>query len=377
METQQQSTKVKEYDPIEQGLDDLRERFKEVPDVTTKEGFKLVKTNLKEYRATKKNLEDTRKGAKAAALEYGRKVDSEAKRIGAALEDIFGPHKAAKEAEEQRLAEIEEAEAKAAAERVAAIQKRMEGMKQIFVESVGMTSEIITNRLTGLTDLDINESSFGDFELEARQMRDALIGKMTTLIETTKASEEMAIKFEAHEREREIQEKVQREKDIEEQKKRDEEAIKLKAENDAMRAELDAQKAKQEEEQRIINEREAEIRAQEKRIETEKREAAEEVRQANLRANEEFARKQREEEVEKLTLKRIQELEEEIKIQEAEEKKEREDAEALAKKEAKLRRHKLAEILDDYVGSMNRTDDLIDAIENNEIPFVSLDWCKE
>lgn len=92
----------------------------------TPEGYREVAKAIAVTRTLRVNVEKTRKELKASALEYGRRVDSEAKRITALLEEIETPLKDAKQAvddekarikAEQEAKERAELEAKEAAER--------------------------------------------------------------------------------------------------------------------------------------------------------------------------------------------------------------------------------------------------------------------
>jgi hypothetical protein len=74
-------------------------------DYESRDGAKEAKSHIRGIRSVKGALEKARKQAKAAALEYGRRVDSEAKEIEAELDAMIEVH-------ERPLKEIEEREAR-------------------------------------------------------------------------------------------------------------------------------------------------------------------------------------------------------------------------------------------------------------------------
>lgn len=375
---------VSAYGDIENGLKIVREQLKEVPDAATKEGYKAIVEVMKVKRKLKKELVAAHKTTKAEALAFCRVVDGEKNRIMASLDDSFEGHLNAKQTQDDIQAKIDAEEAEAAAQRVRDIQNRMEGLKQVFYEAVGQTSEIVGNRLEGLRAITIDDGDYGDFAMDAMSIKAALIGKLETLYESTKTQEEMEAKIMAQELELEKQRETQRIKDEieeqerrlredQEQEKRDAEAAKLKAENDAMRAELEAQKAEQEEAQRIIDEKNAAIKAEQEHIEEEKRNAAEAAQRFEDQRIANALAAQRKKEA-AAALKKQQE---EWAIEEAEEKKQREEAEALAQKEAVDRRCKLAANLQNWRQGPQQAEDLIKLIEEERISYIRIDWTQK
>lgn len=92
----------------------------------TKEGYEEVRLALGRLRTARTSIEARRKELKADSLEYGRRVDSAAKKLTAMVEEIEQPLQAKKDAVDQTEAQAKraaedaaraEAEAKAKAER--------------------------------------------------------------------------------------------------------------------------------------------------------------------------------------------------------------------------------------------------------------------
>ncbi|QDV09310.1 hypothetical protein Poly30_48680 [Planctomycetes bacterium Poly30] len=106
------------YSPTDAGIAELAAKAGglQIEDIDDREGYQAVSTVRKEVKAVRVQVEKTRKALKADALEYGRAVDTEAKRITAALLEIEEPlHEQEKLIDEQRAERraAEEAAAKA------------------------------------------------------------------------------------------------------------------------------------------------------------------------------------------------------------------------------------------------------------------------
>jgi hypothetical protein len=137
-----------QYDPTDAAIAEMKQRLKaDLFDCSTTSGYEGCRKAIAEVRAIRVNVEKHRKFLKEESLEYGRKVDSEAKRITAELESIEEPLKAKKqaiddekervkrEAEEKRLAAI-----KAEQDRVAA-EAEAKRQAEIAAENARMAAE--------------------------------------------------------------------------------------------------------------------------------------------------------------------------------------------------------------------------------------------
>lgn len=118
---------IAELSSREATITQLRERYAGAsPD--TKEGYELVRVGIGELRTLRGDIEKRRVELKADALAWGRRVDSEAKRLTQAILAVEEPLKAAKQLiddEKERLkrAKREEEEARLRAEREAEEQR--------------------------------------------------------------------------------------------------------------------------------------------------------------------------------------------------------------------------------------------------------------
>ena len=111
------NTEIVAYNATKAALADLTARYKGlVFEVTTPKGMAEAKAAYKEINAHSITLENARKKEKAASLEYGRFVDSEAKRIDEQIEVLRLPIKEQIETETKR--EERELAARVEAERL-------------------------------------------------------------------------------------------------------------------------------------------------------------------------------------------------------------------------------------------------------------------
>jgi DNA repair exonuclease SbcCD ATPase subunit len=90
MSTDTLSTELQRFTPTEQKIAAMREQYMPltIRDVNDTEGYKAVHAARMVVKADRVTVEKLRKDMKAEALEYGRRVDSEAKRITGLLEPI-------------------------------------------------------------------------------------------------------------------------------------------------------------------------------------------------------------------------------------------------------------------------------------------------
>lgn len=128
-------TEIVEYSKTEAALGDLAEKYKGVIfDCTTREGMQAASKGRAELRSIRVALEKTRKAIKEPALRRTQLIDSEARRITAALSELEDPIDAQIKKEEERK-EFErtraEREAREKAEAEEAARKAAEEQKLI------------------------------------------------------------------------------------------------------------------------------------------------------------------------------------------------------------------------------------------------------
>lgn len=130
------ASSIVEFSPIAAALADLASRYAgQRYEVSTKDGMHAARTARRELRELRVDIEKRRETLKAPIIARGRLLDSEAKRITAALSALEDPIDAQIKSEEQR-AERERAERERhERERVAAIDARIAWIRRMPAEA--------------------------------------------------------------------------------------------------------------------------------------------------------------------------------------------------------------------------------------------------
>lgn len=312
------STQVIDYPVTDKAIADLRAQYKDLV-VTNNSEWKAVSSALSVVRGLRVSVEKRRKELKADALEYGRKVDAEAKRITTLIEEIEDPLAAQKQAYEEEKERIRQEKEQIERDRVANIVKRINTIREYPLKLVGKTSDDIRKAITECSaslDDGFDYQEFGD---DAIAYKKESIEKMESLlrereeVEAAKAAE------------------LVRHKEMEEARiKLEQEQKELKAAQDALAAERAAQ-------ERLALEAQERAEAEYQLAEAKKR-AEEAERQAEIeRERAEIERQKRE-------LAQQQAAHDaEVRAKAELEAKEKADLEAAAKAEAALKAKKKAE----------------------------------
>ena len=126
-------TVLAEYDQIKADLVTLKREYAgKVYDVTTTAGMSEARVDRALFRTGRTDVEKVRQALKKPHLERGRKIDSDAKMIKEAFEEMEAPVAALIKAEADRKAKVKakkEAEEKA---RVEGIKDRMNGLRFVL-----------------------------------------------------------------------------------------------------------------------------------------------------------------------------------------------------------------------------------------------------
>lgn len=125
-------------------------------DYATPEGNKAAKSHIYKLKLSKGELEKARKEEKAASLEYGRKVDAEAKEIAAAIDEMIDVH-------QKPLYKIEQEERG----RVGVIKNKLELIRSLGLYQQTEGSVALRERLNSLDGIIVDES-FKEFRGEAK-----------------------------------------------------------------------------------------------------------------------------------------------------------------------------------------------------------------
>lgn len=241
-------------------------------------GNKEARSHIYKLRQTKSAVEKVRKEQKQESLEFGRRVDQQAKEIEAKIESMISIHEAP-------LREIEEKEAA----RVAGIKDRIDMMTAFDLLDAPMLSAGLKDYIDLVTNVVI-DGSFEEFKAEAAIVKDAALTKLNAMLGTqvkaeAEAAELIKLREQAAAQERkdheariaqqarEEAERIARQKAEQERREREAEETRLKLQAEtAERNRLEAEnRAKQAEEDAKRQIKEAAETAERNRVEAEQR----------------------------------------------------------------------------------------------------------
>lgn len=239
-----------------------------IRDVNDAEGFRLVHDARMDVKARRVAIEKKRKELKADALEYGRKVDGEAKRLTALLEPI---ETHLEEQEDRYNAEKERIKCEAEEKRRGVIRERLERFAEVgcriysFDEVAEMTDAVFNGTLVYQAEVFRQQREKEAAEAEARR------------IEAEKlAAERVALEAE-RKRQAEAEAKLRAEQEKVEADKR-----RLAAEEAERKRQSELEQARKEAAERA--KREALKEASRKEMEAKVRAAAEEIERKRIEA---------------------------------------------------------------------------------------------
>lgn len=334
---------IAEYSSTVAVLARLNKDYKDAKyDVATPKGMAEALKARAEVRTYRIGLEKERVKIKAAVLERGRLIDSEAKRITAELEALETPIDDQIKAEENRKEAERLAKIEVERLRVERIQRDIDDIRNIHLTMRGKKSEEIEETLE-ICRKGIVAEKFQEFAPVATVAAQEAIANLETLYKEVKEQEDEKARIIAERAELERLRKEQAEREAAAAKKHAEEEAKLKAQREAEEAKIKAEREAEEkriaearkvEEKRIADER-AKAEAQlaiERKAEQEKREA-EEKKQRLERESHEAKMKVEREEAERVRIE-AEKRQAEIDRQKAELEQQRLQAEEQAKKAA-------------------------------------------
>lgn len=264
------TTNIAVYDPFIAQLVQLRQFNQSITfDYEDPKGNKEARSHIYKLRQTKSAVENARKAEKQASLEYGRRVDAEAKEIIGEIEEMIEVHATP-------IREIEEREK----QRVAALAERVDWFAEMVPDEQADSTDL-AERLALVKSTPVDES-FEEMEVLAARTKLDTIEKLEALHSSAAKREADAAELErlrreqAEREEREREDRIRRE--AAEQAQRQAEA---RAQAEAKAAAAKAERERQEQEHRELQ------------LKLEKEQAERRADEADRRAKEELAAKQR------------------------------------------------------------------------------------
>ncbi len=251
------------YSRTEAALASLREKYKGIRyDLTTTAGDKAARAGRLELKTLRTDLEAKRKELKAPALDFGRKIDSEAARLTSEIQALEDPIDAQIRADEKRREDERRAREEAEAAR-----------KKVHTDAIGRISKYVelaadlpSERIAaGIAQLEaFNLAGFEEFTAEATETRDRTLAALRTLHIKAKAREEEEARLAAQriEQERIAAEQAEAAARLKAQQDEiDRQRAELEAREEAQRQEDLAREQRQREEQEALERRQREATA--------------------------------------------------------------------------------------------------------------------
>lgn len=270
---------VAEYDEFRAKINEVKEACDFIPDVSTDEGYDKSKRISLDVGKVLTALEKKRKELKAESLEFGRKIDAEAKSIAGELSEFQLPHK-------QAYKELDDLRKQREAERKAQLQERVDNLQTLPEVMRDSSSEEVKAALENVMAEECLD--FYEFTEQALKARNSAKEALSNMFKEKLQQETERAELERLRREQEERAQRDREERIAKEaadKAEREAAKKIDAERQA-RAEVER---KAEEDRRLAEQKAIEAK---QRAEREVREAAERA----LKEREEEENRAREEE---------------------------------------------------------------------------------
>lgn len=184
------------YSRTEAALATLREKYTGVQyDLTTTAGDKAARAGRLELVTLRANLEKKRKELKAPALEFGKKIDSEAARLTTDILALEEPIDKQIKADEKRRDDERRAKEAAEAARCKVHTDAIAKIAGYVEQAADLSAERIGKGIAYLQGLDL--SGFEEFVSEATGTRDRTIAALEVLRAKAVAREEEAARLEA------------------------------------------------------------------------------------------------------------------------------------------------------------------------------------
>ena len=140
------------------------------------EGYEIVHAKVMSIIKVRTNIDKVRKSLKKDALDWGRKVDGEAKRLTKIVEDLEAPWRKVKFDLEEAESMRQEEERIAEMERLQEIEGKIADMRELTSDLINGDTALIQNRMNKLTMTEVTEEIFGDY-LEAATVTKQIVGE--------------------------------------------------------------------------------------------------------------------------------------------------------------------------------------------------------
>lgn len=184
------------YSRTEAALGDLRKKYQGATyDLTTTAGDKAARAARLELVTLRTGLEKKRKELKAPAVEFGRKIDSEAARLTAEIQALETPIDTQIKADEKRRDDERRARDEAEAARKKVHTDAIARIAKYVELAADLPSEHIANGIKQLEGFDL--SGFEEYTAEATETRDRTVAALRVLHIKAKTREDEEARLQA------------------------------------------------------------------------------------------------------------------------------------------------------------------------------------
>jgi hypothetical protein len=273
------------YNEFRSQLDTLRRMNEEARfNYEDPKGNKEARSHIYKLRQTKAAVEKARKEEKAASLEYGRRVDQQAKEIMAEIDGMIEVHEAP-------IREIEQREKDRIAKHQADLSEMEEAGRHTAESWLEIPLQAMKDRLAEIESESIGEDRWEELALIAAQTKERAITSIRDAIAKRQKHDAEQAELERLRKEAEERERAEREEQIrKEATQRAAEEAERKAREERERVEAEAAKAKADAERR-----ELELKLAAEQAERRAAQAAKDAEERLRREAEEMAARETEE----------------------------------------------------------------------------------
>ena len=361
------------YNVTDAALMEHKEKYEQLPDIKTKDGYEHAKLCLRESTAIRTGVEARRKELNSDAVVYKKRVDAKAKEIIADVLSVETPMRELKKEQDEVIEFAKQEKIRIENERVARIEENIQAIKGYAATCINLTSSQIAEKMEKLSCLVLEESVFEERRSEAQLLRLTAIDQVQEVYDSKLKQEREAIRLEEERKKLEVEKERMRLEEEERQKKIAEDNEKARIENEKIRLEQEArQKEIDEKNETIRREQEAAqqaIEADNARIKEEQEAAQRKIDEENQRIADEKKRLADEAEASK----KVGASDLAKTMQEAAGKTKKgpaviSDGTAMMREETY---QALIDILDENSAGL-----LIEALVAGSVPHISIDWLK-
>jgi hypothetical protein len=279
-------TSIVRYVPLEADIAAFLAKHQNVVhDVATVRGMEAARKDRAECRTIRLRIEEARIAEKKDALEYGRKVDAEAKRLTAIISPAEEDYDALIKTEETRKQAEKDERERVERNRIAEIRGRIDQMARLPLLLTGAAAAKLKDARAKLADMVVPDVAYAEFLDEALRVRAGVLEQLDAAIPKQEAQEAEQARLKAEREELDRQKAEQQRVEAEQRAHAAEEDRRRRAKLEEDERTAKAARDKADQEAAIARKAEQDRLAEEVRFARERRE--QEEREAKAKRDEE------------------------------------------------------------------------------------------